>query len=141
MINNCDIVDIKGWRPLRLAYMGDVVYELYIREMLIKRRDVSVHRLHVESIGYVKAAAQSYILHEILDELNEDERDIVRRGRNAKSATVPKNARVADYRYATAFEALIGYLYLSNNKNRLNEIISMAVEAIDKKMLKDVEKS
>lgn len=134
MINSCGCCqDVNGWKPLRLAYMGDAVYEVYVREMLIKRKDVSVHKLHVESIRYVKAAAQSYILHEIMDKLTEEELDIVRRGRNAKSATVPKNAKVSDYRYATAFETLVGYLYLSQNEGRLNEIIDMAVSAIDKK--------
>ena len=134
MSDSCECgMDVRGCQPLRLAYMGDAVYEVYIREMMIRKRNVSVHRLHVESIRYVKAAAQSYILHEIMDELSEDELGIVKRGRNAKSATVPKNAKVSDYRYATAFETLIGYLYLGNNKERLNEIMDMAVEVIDKK--------
>lgn len=140
MFNSCDM-DVRACQPLRLAYMGDAVYEVYIREMLIRKNEVSVHRLHVESIRYVKAAAQAYILHEIMDKLTEDELDVVRRGRNAKSATIPKNAKVSDYRYATAFETLIGYLYLSNDKDRLNEVIDMAVDVIDKKMLKDVEKN
>lgn len=142
MVNSCvESIDVSGCKPLRLAYIGDAVYEVYIREMLLRRKNVSVHKLHVESIQYVKAAAQSYILHEIMDKLTDEELDIVRRGRNAKSATVPKNAKVSDYRYATAFETLVGYLYLGNNKSRLNEIIDMAVNVIDKKMSKDVEKS
>lgn len=124
---------VLGYHPLKLAYMGDAVYEVYIREMLIKTKDVSVHKLHVESIRYVKAAAQAYILHAIMDKLTEDELDIVRRGRNVKSGTIPKNAKVTDYRYATAFETLVGYLYLSNESERLNDIVGMAIDAIDKK--------
>ncbi|MBP5426670.1 MAG: Mini-ribonuclease 3 [Clostridiales bacterium] len=136
-----DNVDASSYQPLILAYMGDAVYEVYIREMLIKRKKVSVHKLHVLSIKYVKASEQSFILHELLEELAQDELEVVKRGRNAKSATIPKNAKVSDYRYATGFEALIGYLYLNNNKDRLEEIVERAIDIVDKKMLKDVEKS
>jgi len=132
MISNKEM-DASLYHPLVLAYMGDAVYEVYIRDMLIQKRKVSVHKLHVESILYVKASAQAYILREILEELEEDELDIVRRGRNAKSGTIPKNARVIDYKHATAFEALVGYLYLSKKYERLNYIMERAIVSIDKK--------
>ena len=135
MVNDVDRnIEVRGYQPLKLAYMGDAIYEVYIRGMLLKTKNMSVHKLHVESIRYVKASAQAYIMHNIMDELTEDELDIVRRGRNAKSATVPKNAKVTDYRYATAFETLVGYLYLSGENERLNAIVDMAIDIIDKKI-------
>ena len=127
-------MEVNSYNPLVLAYMGDAVYEVYIRNMLIERRKISVHKLHVKSILYVKAAAQAEVLHEILEELNSDEQDIVRRGRNAKSGTVPKNAKVIDYKHATAFEALLGYLYLTKRNERLNSIMEKAVNIIDRKL-------
>lgn len=138
MINNKDI-DARGCHPLVLAYMGDAVYEVYVRDMLIHKKRVSAHKLHVESILYVKAAAQANILRNILDDLTEDELDMVRRGRNAKSGTIPKNAKVSDYKYATAFEALIGYLYLAKDYDRLNYIIEKSMDIVDKKCAEGVE--
>lgn len=132
-------IDVNSYHPLVLAYIGDAVYEVYIRDMLIERKKISVHMLHVKSILYVKAAAQATVLHEMLDELNEDETDIVRRGRNAKSGTIPKNAKVVDYKYATAFEALIGYLHLTKQYDRLNEVMEKAVTIIDRKLSEGVE--
>lgn len=130
---NMDI-EVNSYNPLVLAYMGDAVYEVFIRNMLIERKKISVHKLHVKSILYVKASAQAEVLHKIIEELNEDELGIVRRGRNAKSGTVPKNAKVIDYKYATAFEALIGYLYLTKRNDRLNDIMEKAVNIIDRKL-------
>ena len=130
---NMDI-EVNSYNPLVLAYMGDAVYEVFIRNMLIERKKISVHKLHVKSILYVKASAQAEVLHKIIEELNEDELSIVRRGRNAKSGTVPKNAKVIDYKYATAFEALIGYLYLTKRNDRLNDIMEKAVNIIDRKL-------
>ena len=126
------------YNPLVLAYIGDAVYEVFIRNMLIERKKISVHKLHVKSILYVKASAQASVLHEILKDLNDDECDIVRRGRNAKSGTIPKNAKVSDYKHATAFEALIGHLYLSKQYERLNEIMEKAVKLIDQKLSEGV---
>ena len=134
--NGLDVV--TSYHPLVLAYMGDAVYEVYIRNMLIQKKKVSVHKLHVESIMYVKASAQANILRNISEILEQDELDVVRRGRNAKSGTIPKNAKVSDYKYATAFEALIGYLYLSKKYERLERIIELAIEAADKKRVEGV---
>jgi ribonuclease-3 family protein len=114
--------------PLVLAYIGDAVYEVYIRTMLVVNKKTNVNMLHKMSVKYVKAKAQSDIIHRIADELTQEEQDVVRRGRNAKSATVPKHAEITDYRYSTGFEALIGYLYLTNNTERLMEILRLSVE-------------
>lgn len=134
-------VDVGSYHPLVLAYMGDAVYEVHVRDMLIQKRKVSVHKLHVESILYVKASAQASVLRDIIDDLTEEELNIVRRGRNAKSGTIPKNAKVSDYKYATAFEALIGYLYLSKMHERLDFIIEKAILSVDKKRTEGVDNS
>lgn len=118
---------INNMPPLVLAYIGDAVYEVFIRTLLISEGNIPVHKLHKRSIEYVKAKAQSDIIHRIMEKLNPDELDVVRRGRNAKSGTIPKNADVTEYKYATGFESLIGYLYLKNDNNRLMEVLRMAI--------------
>lgn len=120
--------DVRNLQPLVLAYVGDAIYEAFIRTMLVTGKKANVHVLHKSSVQYVKAKAQADIIHRIHDRLTQDEQDIVRRGRNAKSATVPKNADVSDYRYSTGFEALVGFLYLTNNIARLKEILNYCVE-------------
>jgi len=121
-------MDVLNLQPLVLAYIGDAVYEAYIRTMLVINKKTNVNTLHKMSIKYVKAKAQSDIVHRIADKLTQEEQDVVRRGRNAKSVTVPKNAEITDYRYSTGYEALIGYLYLINNTARLMEILRLSVE-------------
>lgn len=114
--------------PLQLALIGDGVYELFIRNSILSNNlELSAHKIHVKAIGYVKAKSQSIIMHEIEDTLTENESYIFKRGRNAKSATVPKNADVRDYRMATGFEALIGYLYLIGDVERLKFIFNTAL--------------
>ena len=120
--------EVKLLPPLTWAYVGDCVYELYIRTKLVNETHMKPHALHIESIKYVKAGAQSEILKRIYDELTEEEKDVVRRGRNAENHHLPKNANMKEYMYATAFEALIGYLYLSKQDERLREILSMCLE-------------
>lgn len=120
--------ELAAVKPLALAFVGDCVYELYIRNYLISEKYKDVNELHVKSIFYVKAKAQAYILHILEEELTDDEREIVRRGRNAHPHTVPKNASVADYRYATAFETLIGYLYMLGENERLDYILQKSLE-------------
>ncbi len=119
--------EINSMAPLVLAYIGDAVYEVFIRTLLISEGNIPVHKLHKRSIEYVKAKAQSDIVHRIMERLNPDELDVVRRGRNAKSGTIPKNADVGEYKYATGFESLIGYLYLRKDNNRLMEVLKMAI--------------
>ena len=114
--------------PLQLALIGDGVYELFIRNTILSNNlELSAHKIHVKAIGYVKAKSQSIIMHEIEDKLTENESYIFKRGRNAKSATVSKNADVRDYRMATGFEALIGYLYLIGDTERLEFIFNTAI--------------
>ena len=118
-----DEKDINMLSPLTWAYVGDCVYELYIRTELINKTNLKPHKLHLESIKYVKAQAQAEFLQKIYEDLTEEEKDIVRRGRNAENHHLPKNCNVQDYMYATAFEALIGYLYLTKKNKRLKEIL------------------
>lgn len=118
--------DIAMLSPLQLAYIGDGVYELLVRTYLINRGD-SVNQLHKKATKFVKAKAQTEYFHKIEDRLTDEEIRVVKRGRNTKS-NVPKNASVSDYKYATGFEALIGYLYLRGKDNRIIEIFNMIIE-------------
>lgn len=120
--------DINLISPLVWAYVGDAVYELYIRSHLVNTTKLNPHKLHIESIKYVKAGAQSKILENIMPNLTEEEKDIVRRGRNVQNHHLPKNANVTEYMYSTAFEALIGYLYLTKQKDRLYDILKMCID-------------
>lgn len=113
--------DIMMLSPLQLAYIGDAVYELLVRTYLMKK-ELSVGKLHRLTTKYVKAKAQSDIIHHLDHELTEKEKSIVKRGRNSKTNTTPKNADMIDYKYATGFEALIGYLYLMEENQRLSEL-------------------
>jgi ribonuclease-3 family protein len=122
--------DINQYSPLVLAYLGDSVYEVYIRTLLVCEGNAPVNKLHKRSITYVKAKAQSDIIHGIMEYLTPDEQDIVRRGRNAKSGTIPKNADVTEYKYATGFETLLGYLYLRKDYERLKDVLKMSVSQI-----------
>lgn len=125
--------EARTLNPLQLAIVGDAIYEVYIRNYILSNHtDYSAHKIHKGAINYVKAKAQSIIMHEIEQELDEDEMYIFKRGRNAKSATVPKNADVRDYRMATGFEALTGYLYLIGDKKRLEVIFNKGIEIINK---------
>lgn len=119
--------------PLQLALVGDGVYEVYIRNYVLSNNtQLSANKMHRKGIEFVKAKAQSQIMHEIEEELSEEEDYIFKRGRNTKSHTVPKNADIRDYRMATGFEALVGYLYLIGDKERLQYILEKSVEIINK---------
>ena len=122
-----EISKVEAMSPLTWAYVGDSVYEAYIRTYLVETTNLKPHKLHVNAIKYVKAKAQAEILKKIHDSLTEKEQEIVRRARNTQNHHVAKNADPADYMYATAFEGLIGYLYLSNQKERLNEILRISL--------------
>lgn len=121
-------MDVNSMSPLIWAYVGDSVYELYIRIYLTNTTKLKPHKLHIESIKYVKAKAQADILEKLMEQLTEEEKEIVKRGRNAENHHLPKNATVQEYRYSTAFEALIGYLYLTKQDERLKKILQMCVE-------------
>lgn len=120
--------EINMLSPLTWAYVGDCIYELYIRTDLVNKTKLKPHKLHIETIKYVKAKAQANILKRIEKNLTEKELEIVRRGRNAENHHLPKNADPADYMYSTAFEGLIGYLYLTKQDERLKEIFKMCKE-------------
>ena len=113
---------------LALAYIGDAVYEVYVRAYLLEGGNIPVKELHKRSIGYVCAGAQSNIVHKLEEHLTEEETAVYKRGRNAHSNTSAKNAGIVDYRHATGFEALIGYLFISKRYDRLNEIIRLSFE-------------
>jgi ribonuclease-3 family protein len=125
-------IDVDELSPLVLAYVGDAVYELYIRTFLVCKKNLPVHMLHKQSIHYVQAKAQSDTVHQLMDLLSDEEKNIVRRGRNAKSNTIPKNADVTEYKYATGFESLLGYLYLRREHLRLMQLLKISVEGQDK---------
>jgi ribonuclease-3 family protein len=115
--------------PLTLAYAGDAIYELFIRGYVISRPNHRPNEMHRTAVKYVSAKAQAAALAELA--LSEAERDVVRRGRNAKSGTAPKNTDIAQYRHSTAFECLLGYLYYTGEHDRLREIMEQAVQIIE----------
>lgn len=119
--------EVKLMSPLVWAYIGDSVYELHIREHLVQTTNLKPHKLHIETIKYVKAKAQAELIKNIEPMLTDEEKDIVRRTRNTENHHLPKNANSTDYMYATAFEGLIGYLYLAGEKERLKEILKMCI--------------
>ena len=123
-----DEQEINQLSPLTWAYVGDCVFELYIRTKLINETKLKPHELHIKAINYVKAKSQAEMLHNIYDELTPEEQDIVRRGRNAENHHLPKNANIQEYMYSTAFEALIGYLYLCKKEERVKEIIELSIK-------------
>lgn len=109
--------------PLALAFVGDAVYELYVRTDLAREGMTKTNRMHLSAVSLVKAKAQALMMKAITDDLTEEELAVSKRGRNAKSGHQPKGATVAEYRWATGFEALIGYLYLLGEQNRLRELL------------------
>lgn len=116
--------------PLVWAYVGDSVYEMFIRTYLVNNSNAKPHKLHLESIKYVKAKAQADTLKRISANLTEKELDIVRRGRNTENHHIAKNANIADYTQSTAFEALIGYLYLTKQDERLEKILENTKKSV-----------
>ena len=126
-----DKEELRTISPLVFAYIGDALYEIYIRTYIVHKYRLKVNELNKISRGFVKASAQSKIVHALEDKLREEEWKIVKKGRNQKSGTVAKNASISDYRYATGFECLLGYLYLSGKKERLEEIIREGIRIIE----------
>lgn len=124
-------VDAGMYSPLVLAYVGDAVYEIMIRTKVVNDGSVQVNKLHKRSADLVKAETQAKIITALLEELTEEEMAVYKRGRNAKSYTMAKNASMKDYRMATGFEALVGYLYLVEDHHRLVELVSHGLEKIE----------
>ena len=123
--------------PLTLAYIGDCVYELIVRTIVVGTAERTVNTMHKHTCRYVNAEAQCAILEFISERLTEQEQSVVRRGRNAKSHSVAKHASVSDYRHATGFEALCGYWYLSGQNDRMLTLITEAIRACDAAGVKD----
>lgn len=124
------IPEINTLSPLTLAFIGDSVYEMFIRTKILSMGNRPANELHKIAVGYVKAKAQAQAAHKILDLLTDQELQIYRRGRNTNIHTVPKNADMADYRHATALEALVGYLYIKGEEDRLEEILNLAFDEL-----------
>lgn len=122
--------DIRSYSPLTLAYVGDAVYELVIRTMIISKGNAPVNKLHKRSAALVKAPAQAQMMKVIEPLLSEEELHIYKRGRNAKSYTSAKNASVIDYRIATGFEALMGWFYLQERQERMLELIKIGLNKL-----------
>lgn len=120
-----DQESLRMMAPLQLAYIGDSVYELFVRTMILSK-DENVNKLHKKAIKYVKANAQAESLTKLEELLTDEEKSIVRRGRNAKINTLPKNAELSEYKRATGFESLLGFLFLSKNDKRLIELLEIA---------------
>ncbi|MFD1738263.1 Mini-ribonuclease 3 [Bacillus salitolerans] len=120
---------------LALAYMGDAIYEARVRHHLLLKGQVRPNQLHREGTKFVSAKAQAYIVHELINQkqLTEEEEAVIRRGRNAKSGTIPKNTDVQTYRYSTAFEALLGFHFLADHHDRLTELINLSIQLIEEK--------
>ncbi|SKC87632.1 Mini-ribonuclease 3 [Maledivibacter halophilus] len=132
---NLEIIDeeeLKTISPLVFAYIGDALYEIYIRSYIVCKYKLKVNELHKISTEFVKASAQAKIVHALESELSEEEWKMVKKGRNQKSASTAKNASITDYKYATGFECLLGYLYLLRKTERIEEIISNAIKIIEK---------
>ena len=122
------INQVKQLNPLVLALVGDAIYEVFIRAYLVeKNRDMNVHKIHVKAVAHVKAHAQSEYMKLLIDDLDEEEISIFKRARNSKSGTTPKNADLNEYKWATGFEALVGFLYLSEKNERLNNIFEKII--------------
>ena len=119
--------DIRSFSPLTLAYIGDAVYEIVIRTIIVEKGNAPVNKLHHKASSLVKAVAQKEAMEKILPLLTEEEEAVYKRGRNAKSYTSAKNASVIDYRIATGFEALMGFLYLMGRNERMLELVKIAV--------------
>ncbi|MBU3181459.1 Mini-ribonuclease 3 [Clostridium psychrophilum] len=119
---------VKQLNPLVLAIVGDAIYEVFIRAYLVEQnRDMNVHKIHVKAVAYVKAHGQSEFMKSLIDDLDEEELRIFKRARNAKSGTTPKNGDLNEYKWATGFEALVGFLYLSEKNERLNYIFDKII--------------
>lgn len=122
--------EAKEYSPLTLAYIGDSIYDLIIKSLVVNEGNRPVKELHRQTSRYVKASAQSQMMRVLQDRLTEEEHAVYKRGRNAKSVSPAKNQSVTDYRRATGFEALMGYLYLKGDLKRLLELVREGLESL-----------
>ncbi|MFR9193294.1 MAG: Mini-ribonuclease 3 [Anaerovoracaceae bacterium] len=127
--------DPKMMNPAALAYIGDAVYEVYVRDHVLTGGQTRVNRLHFMAVGYVRAASQAKALREMMEGfLTDEEMSQAKRARNHRSSSVPRHADPVDYKLATAFEALIGYLYLRGDRKRMEDIIGEAIRIIEEEI-------
>lgn len=131
------ILPAEQYSPLTLAFIGDAVFEVFVRRRIVMAFNMPVNKLNSRSTALVKAQAQSRMIRRLKEELTETEYSVYKRGRNAKSNTSAKNASIKDYRRATGFEALIGYLYLDGQTQRLTELMERAVSE-EERYLKEI---
>jgi len=124
-------VDIKEYSPLTLAYIGDGIYDLIIRTLVINKGNKQVQKLHLETSALVNAGTQSKMMRVLQEQLTEEEHAVYKRGRNAKSVSPAKNQSVTDYRRATGFEALLGYLYLKKEWQRILDLVKMGLDSLN----------
>lgn len=127
----CKEVDIRSYSPLTLAFLGDCVFEIVIRTVIVERGNRPPNRLHKDKAKIVNAVTQARMIEVLEEELTEEELSIYHRGRNAKSYTSAKNADITDYRKATGLEALCGYLYLNGQMNRVLELLHKGLHKLD----------
>ena len=126
----CKEVDVRAYSPLTLAYIGDAAYDLVIRTVIVERANRATNEPHKRAVKFVQAGAQAAMITALQDILTEDELAVFKRGRNAKSNTSAKNASITDYRKATGFEALIGFLYLMDQMDRILFLVKEAIERV-----------
>lgn len=126
-------VDIREYSPLTLAYIGDCVYDLVIKSLVISEGNKQVNKLHQETSKLVQASAQSLMMRTMQEHLTEEEHAVYKRGRNAKSVSSAKNQSITDYRRATGFEALLGYLYLKKDYKRLLDLVKIGLDSLEEK--------
>lgn len=126
-------VDVDSCAPLVLAYIGDCVFDLIIKNMVISFGNKHVHQLHEETSSYVQASTQSLMMRTMQQHLTEEEHAVYRRGRNTKSVSPAKNQSITDYRRATGFEALLGFLYLKKEYARLMQLVKIGLDSLEKK--------
>ncbi|MEE0883606.1 MAG: ribonuclease III domain-containing protein [Faecalimonas sp.] len=124
-------VDIREYSPLTLAYIGDCIYDLVIKSLVINEGNKQVNKLHQETSRLVQASAQSLMMRAMQEHLTEEEHAVYKRGRNAKSVSPAKNQSITDYRRATGFEALLGYLYLKKDYKRLLDLVKIGLDSLD----------
>jgi len=127
---NIEAKDIRTYSPLTLAYTGDSIYDLVIRSILVNKGNTPVNKLHQRASQVVKAQTQAAMILALMDELTDEEKDWYRRGRNSKPHTKAKNASTMDYLEATGFEAVMGYLYLTGDMDRICELVNRGIELI-----------
>ncbi len=122
--------DIRTYSPLTLAYIGDAIFDVIIRSILVNKGNTAVNKLHKRASDIVKAGTQAAFVKALMDDFTEEEADVYRRGRNSKPHTKAKNATTMDYLDATGFEAVVGYLYLTDNMDRICELIELGIEKL-----------